>query len=131
MPGSSHILVTSFLVFHHRLHDFLYNVFHLQGKMGKTKWKINKLLRNILVTLLPKTTKQEVTIMGWNLCQNKKILRCLRGHITGEFFSSKYFTFGFGYWIDIFWNFLWNWWNVEFKYNFRILITPDCYWVFN
>ena len=48
------------------LYDFLYNVFYLQGKMGKTKWKINKLLSNILVTSLPKTTKNEVTKMGWN-----------------------------------------------------------------
>ena len=38
-----------------RLRDFLYDVFCLQGKMGKTKWKISKLLRNILVTLSPKT----------------------------------------------------------------------------
>ena len=37
-----------------RLCDFLCDVFRLQGKMGKTKWKINKLLRNILVTLSPK-----------------------------------------------------------------------------
>ena len=47
-----------------RLHDFLYDAFCLQGKMGKTKWKINKLLRNILVNSSPKTTK--VTQMGWN-----------------------------------------------------------------
>ena len=36
-----------------RLHDFLYNLFRLQGKTGKTKMKsnkkINKLLRNIFV----------------------------------------------------------------------------------
>ena len=36
-----------------RLHDFLYDVFRLQGKKGKTKMKnnkkINKLLRNIFV----------------------------------------------------------------------------------
>ena len=39
LPGSSHILVTSFLVFRHllRLLDFLYDVFRLQAKMGKTK----------------------------------------------------------------------------------------------
>ena len=49
-----------------RLRDFPYNVFHLQGKMGKTKWKINKLLCNILVTSSPKTTKNEVTKMWWN-----------------------------------------------------------------
>ena len=42
-----------------RLCDFLYNVFHLEGKMDRTKWKINKLLRNILVTSLPKTTKKQ------------------------------------------------------------------------
>jgi hypothetical protein len=46
-----------------RLSDFLYNIFYLQGKMDKTKWKINKLLRNILVLLLPNTTKNEVTKM--------------------------------------------------------------------
>ena len=49
-----------------RLCDFLYNVFRLQGRMGKTKWKIDKLLRNILVTSSPKTTKNEVTKVGWN-----------------------------------------------------------------
>ena len=49
-----------------RLHDYLYDVFRLQGKMGKTKRKINKLLHNILVTLTPKTIKNEVTKMGWN-----------------------------------------------------------------
>ena len=66
MPGSSHILVTSILVFRHLLPDFLYNVFHLQGKMGKMKWKISKLLHNILVTSSFKTTKNEVTKMEWN-----------------------------------------------------------------
>ena len=41
------------------------------GKMGTTgntvkmKEKINKLLRNIFVTLLPKTNKNQVTKMGW------------------------------------------------------------------
>ena len=45
-----------------RLRDFLYDVFHLQGKKAKTKWKINKLLRNTLViSSSPKTTKNEVT----------------------------------------------------------------------
>ena len=48
------------------IRDLLYDVFCLQGKTGKTKWKINKLLRNIFVTLSPKTTKNEVTKMGWN-----------------------------------------------------------------
>ena len=43
-----------------RLRDFLYYVFRLQGKMGKTKRKINKLLCNILVTSSPKTTKNEL-----------------------------------------------------------------------
>ena len=50
-----------------RLHDFLSDVFHLQGKMGKMKCIINKLLRNILVTLFPKTTKNEVTKLGWTM----------------------------------------------------------------
>ena len=49
-----------------RFPDFLHNVFHLQGKMGKTKLKIKKLLCNILINSLPKTTKNEVTKMGWN-----------------------------------------------------------------
>ena len=39
--------------------------FSVQGKTGKTKWKINKLLRNIFITSLPKTTKNQVTKMGW------------------------------------------------------------------
>ena len=60
-------MVSLILVFSSlRLCDFLYNVFRLQGKMGKTKWKRNILLRNALVTLSPKTTKNEVTKMGWN-----------------------------------------------------------------
>ena len=38
MPGSSHIFVTWFIVFRNLgLRDFLYNVFCLQGKMGKMK----------------------------------------------------------------------------------------------
>ena len=65
LPSSSHILVTTFLDFCH-LRDFLFNVFCLQGKMGKTKWKINKLLPNILVTSAQKTTKNEITKMGAN-----------------------------------------------------------------
>ena len=66
LSGSIHILETSFLVTSSLyLHDFLYDVFRLQGKTGKTKWKINKLLRNIFVTSLPKTTKNQVTKMGW------------------------------------------------------------------
>lgn len=40
------------------MHDFLYDFFRLQGKTDKTKWKINKTLRIILVTLSPKTTKK-------------------------------------------------------------------------
>ena len=60
-----------------RLCDFLYNVFHLQGKMGKTKWNINKLLHNILVTSSPKTTKNKVTNMGW------------KAQICYEFFGSN------------------------------------------
>ena len=48
MPGSSHILVTSFFGFSSlRLRGFLNDVFRLKVKMGKTKWKINKLLHNI------------------------------------------------------------------------------------
>jgi len=43
-----------------RLHD----IFRLQCKMGNTKRKINKLLRNTLVTSSPETTKNEVTKMG-------------------------------------------------------------------
>ena len=50
----------------HRLRDFPYDVFRLQDKTDKTKWKINKLLRNILVTSSPKTTKNEVTKMWCN-----------------------------------------------------------------
>ena len=51
-------------VFDFLLRDFLYNVFRLQGKMGKMTCKINKVLHTILGTLSPKTTKNEVTIMG-------------------------------------------------------------------
>jgi len=47
-----------------RLHDFLDDIFRLQCKMGNTKRKINKLLRNTLVTLSPEKTKNEVTKMG-------------------------------------------------------------------
>ena len=64
------------------LRDFLYDVFRLQGKMGKTKWKINKLLRNILVTSLPKTTKNEVTKMGWNAHSNENYFYFLVTIIT-------------------------------------------------
>ena len=65
MAGTLHILVTSFLVFSSLwLRDFLYDVLRLQGKSGKTKRKINKPLRNIFVTSLPKTTKNQVTKMG-------------------------------------------------------------------
>ena len=42
-----------------RLLDFLQGVFHLQGKMGKMKWKINKLLCNVLVTLSPKNNPKQ------------------------------------------------------------------------
>ena len=66
LPGSLHILITSFIVFLSlRLRDFLYDVFRLQGKMGKTKWKINKLLCNIFVTLFPKATKNQDTKIRW------------------------------------------------------------------
>jgi hypothetical protein len=41
MPGSSHILVTSFLVFRHLgCVIFLYHVFCWRGKMGKVKWQL-------------------------------------------------------------------------------------------
>ena len=43
-----------------RLRDFLYDIFRLQGKMGKTKWKINKLLLNILVTSCQKQPKMKL-----------------------------------------------------------------------
>ena len=73
LPGSIHILETSFLVtFSLYLHDFLYDVFCLQGKTDKTKWKINKLLRNIFITSSIKTTKTQVTKMEW-----KQHLSCL------------------------------------------------------
>ena len=48
-----------------RLCDFPYYVFRLQGKTGKTKWKINKLLRNISLTSSPKITTNKVPKMGW------------------------------------------------------------------
>ena len=67
MPGSSHIGNFFFGFSILRLHDFLYDVFHLQGKMAKMKWKIYKLLHNILVTSSPKTTKIEVTKMDANV----------------------------------------------------------------
>ena len=47
-----------------RLRDFPYYVFRLRGKTGKTKWKINKLLCSLLVTSMPKITKNKVTKMG-------------------------------------------------------------------
>ena len=43
-----------------RFPDFMYNDFCLQGKMGKLKWKINKLLVNILVTSSPKQPKMKL-----------------------------------------------------------------------
>ena len=60
------------------LSDFQYNTFHLKGKMGKRKWKINELLHNILVTSLPKTSKNEVTKMGWNAHIFRFILKVTR-----------------------------------------------------
>jgi hypothetical protein len=63
LPGLLHILVTSFLGFLSLyLRDFPYNVFRFQSK---TEWKINKLLCNIFKTSLLKTTKNQVTKMGW------------------------------------------------------------------
>ena len=62
--------------------NFVFVFFPLQGKMGKTKWKINKLLCNILATSSTKTTKYEVTKMGWNahmssifVCPNNLVLQ--------------------------------------------------------
>ena len=57
MSFSSHfsffVLVDEVTKNENRLRDFLYDVFHLQGKTGKTKMKnnkkTNKLLRNIFV----------------------------------------------------------------------------------
>ena len=71
-----------------RFRDFLYNVLHLQGKMGKTKWKINKLLHNILKTSSQKKTKNEVTKMGWNA--NKYIIHIwLENKTVIEFFREN------------------------------------------
>ena len=66
MPGSSNIGNFVFGFSSLRLRDFLYDVFHLQGKMGKMKKKINKLSRNILVKfiLFEKHTKNKVTKIG-------------------------------------------------------------------
>ena len=36
-----------------------------KASRARQKWKMNKLLRNIFVTLSPKTTKNQVTKMGW------------------------------------------------------------------
>ena len=59
IPSSLHILATSFLVFSSlSLRDFLYNIFRLQGKTFKTKWKINELLPNIFVTCCQKPSYQ-------------------------------------------------------------------------
>jgi hypothetical protein len=55
MPNSSNNFVFGFSLLW--LRDFLYDVFRLQGKKDKMKWKINKLLHIILVSWLPKTTK--------------------------------------------------------------------------
>ena len=59
-----------------RLCDFLFNVFRFQGKMGKTKWKINNLLHDILVSSWLKPTKNEVTKMEWNAHMLCKYRRC-------------------------------------------------------
>lgn len=93
-----------------RLRDFLYYVFHLQGKMVETKWRINKLSHNIMVTLSTKATKNEVTRMGWNaqffvclfvclyVCLNcivdkggRKIRDEQRGFLYGWIFFSFFF----------------------------------------
>ena len=61
VPGSLHILVTSFLVFSSlQLRDFLYFVFHWQGKTSKMKLEINKVLHNLFLTLLPKQPKTKL-----------------------------------------------------------------------
>ena len=60
------ILVTSVLVFLHLGCVIYIPVYRLEGKMGKTKWKTNKTLRDILLTSSPKTTKNEVIKLGWN-----------------------------------------------------------------
>ena len=69
-----------------RLWNFLNNVFRLQGETGKTKWKINKLLRNILVISSPKTTKNEVTKMGYN------------AHMHIAFLNILFFLFSWNVW---------------------------------
>ena len=63
------------------MRDFLYDVFHLQGKTDKTKWKINKLLRNIFVTSSPKNNLKpsyqngmKTTLVKAILAWNKRVL---------------------------------------------------------
>ena len=68
MPSSSHILVTSFLFFCNLLGCVIFcTMFSVcNARDGQDEMKMNKLLRNILITSLPKTTKNKVTKMGWN-----------------------------------------------------------------
>ena len=77
-----------------RLRDFPYDVFCLQGKTGKTKWKINKLLCNILVTSSPKTTKNKVTKMWWNAH--------ISLHFENQFLSAQYLKNMFNFTINPF-----------------------------
>ena len=84
MPGSSHTYFGNFVFGFSslRMRDFLYNVFHCQGKM---KWKRNKLSCNILVTSSPKAARNKVTKMGWNAHKSKII----PFHICQQHVSTK------------------------------------------
>ena len=64
MPSSSHILVSSFLVFRH----LGCMIFCTMFSVCKAGWKreINKLLCIFFGNFVSKTTKNEVTKMGWN-----------------------------------------------------------------
>ena len=46
-----------------RLHDFLYNVFRLQGKMGKTKWKVNYY---VIFWLLRRQEQPKMKLLKWD-----------------------------------------------------------------
>ena len=65
MPGLLHIFVTSFFIKATKIGCKIFismcSVFAFLALLGK---KVNKLLRNILVTSLPKTIKNQVTKMG-------------------------------------------------------------------
>ena len=69
MPGSLHIFVSSFFVKTTKIPKIgckifisMCSVFACLALLSK---KVNKLLCNILVTSSPKTTKNQVTKMGW------------------------------------------------------------------